>query len=122
MDKILNKKSNRFIQVNGQRYKTLVKQGYYVNKCILLEPTIINDIKNDIQKVFSQKVSTPILLALEPKYLLSLYITDKQFNYFNKPEVLNLLNVKYNKNAKSFTQFIQQYNQSLISINNIYMI
>lgn len=72
--------------------------------------------KSPLQKVFTQTVSIPILLALEPKDLLALYLSDKtQFKYFNDLNVLTLLNNKYNLQATSFTDFIKLYNKSLIN-------
>ncbi len=70
--------------------------------------------KSPQQKVFEQ-LSLPIILALDPKDLLSLYLTDKtQFNYFNKKTVIEALNNKYNIQANTFTEFIKLYNKSLI--------
>jgi len=113
---------NKFIMSQKNRYKNLSSKTPDI-----INNTINNNINNyfnennPIQKVFSEKIALPIILALEPKDLLSLYISDKQFNYFNHKNILSNLNHKYNIKSNSFTEFIKLYNQSLINPNLNYL-
>ena len=132
--KILNTVSNRFIVVNGQRYKDLVKNGYYVNKqgnltTDLSSKTIktgpkqksvsIRKTKSTLESVrpkspiqtLSPNVFSNIVNELSPNDLLSLYITNKE-SLFTQ-DILNALSKKYKiDQVKSFTEFIKLYNLS----------
>jgi RIO-like serine/threonine protein kinase len=112
---------SKFIKIQGDRYinaskKNTVKTGNNVNaKTVNLVNNIKTPIKSPVEKVLFQHITTPLLMALAPNDLLALYISDKQFNYFNNKTVLDLLNLKYNTNAVSFTDFIKKYNKSIIN-------
>lgn len=71
-----------------------------------------------MHNIFNEKVGASIFMNLEPKDLLTLYITNKQqFKFFNN--MVNDFNTKYNTNASSFIEFIKQYNNTLIINSNI---
>lgn len=116
-------KTNKFIKNQGDRYrKTLISQKSPVivnqNESEILYPEISHQMDT---KIFSQQLMIPIIMALEPKDLLSLYITDKQFDYFNNENILSLLNNKYHLDASSFPEFIKLYNKSTIDKKLLYL-
>jgi serine/threonine protein kinase len=112
---------SKFIQIQGDRYKNVSKKNKNsVNKPVnIINTTVTSDTSNipvnPVEKVLFQHITKPLLMALEPNDLLALYISDKQFDYFNNKVVLDLLNLKYNTNAVSFTDFIKNYNKTIIN-------
>ncbi len=133
-NKILNTVSNRFIAVNGQRYKDLVKSGYYVNKqgqlttdlssktiktaskqkSVSVRKTVesLPKPKSPIQTL-SPNVFSNIIKELGPNDLLSLYITNKE-SLFTQ-DILNSLSNQYHVGkVQSFTEFIKLYHLSIL--------
>jgi len=109
METVYNVNTGDYINIRGKTYKHLINEGYYVNENKLLLPPV----KTTTEKVFTL---LPLVLALEPNDLLSLYITNKQFKSLNNQKILDLLTDKYNLDeVNSFTNFIKLYNKSLIN-------
>lgn len=128
MNSLYNTETNRYIKVNGRLYNSLTKKGYYIDNNGNLNPPKPKSPKSPKTYVYVKKIKKnpietlkietmtiePILLALEPKDLLSLYITNKQIKF--NTHTLLLLSNKYNlPKVSSFTEFIKLYNKSLIN-------
>src|SRR5438445_8558700 len=124
-DKVYNVESKRFIKVHGQRYKEYLKKGYHVQQNQLLPPikTIVKtpsplklSTKSPEQKVFESSIINTIVKELEPKDLLSLFLTNKDTTInLNFQPSLNYLSQKYNiKPVQSFQEFIKLYHLNQI--------
>ncbi len=96
-EKIYNKKSHRYVTVNGTQYKKLINEGYRVNEDDQLSPPKIITNKNIIElpskyvkihEIFNNEI---LLSNLDPKDLLSLYLTSKDvadnLNNIVKPKI-----------------------------------
>jgi tRNA A-37 threonylcarbamoyl transferase component Bud32 len=119
---VYNIKTKRQVTINGQQYKKLIKEGYYVDQNQLHPPrlktfgstpvvTPIASPKSPAEKVFESTIVEQIIRELEPLDLLSLYLTNKEFRVLDKPNILNYLSQKYNLQVvNSFHDFIKLYN------------
>src|SRR5260221_13384495 len=103
-DKIYNKKSKRFITINGAQYNKLIKKGYTINKKGQLS---LPDIKSSSSITINEVLNNPsFLLSFEPKDLLSLSLTNKDIaNKLNNINTITLLNKKYNQHIDT-TDFL----------------
>lgn len=120
----MSKNPSKFIKNQGERYKSTLIQR--TSSPIILSTSestsTISPVKTETTSLkLSEELMLPIMMALEPKDLLALYITDKQFDYFNHDKVLKLLNNKYHLNATRFPEFIKLYNKSTIDENLLYL-
>lgn len=119
---VYNIKTKRQVTINGQQYKKLIKEGYYVDQNQLHPPrlktsgatpvvTPIVSPKSPAEKVFESTIVEQIIRELEPLDLLSLYLTNKEFRVLDKPNILNYLSQKYKlPSVNSFHDFIKLYN------------
>ena len=121
-NKIYNTVSKRFVEVNGNKYKQLIKSGYYVNNQRQLTPRTKIWVpmaaqldQLDVPKsstLFTSKVFISIVNELTPNDLIALYIANKEVIFTQ--DILNLLCHKYKVGpVKSFAAFIKLYNLSI---------
>lgn len=104
-EKVYNPISKRFISVYGNRYKQLIKSGYYVNAEGILT--------KKPESIFNSKILHNIVTALTPNDLLSLYLTNKQ-DLFTQAVLFQLSNLYGIEPVTSFPEFIKLYNLSII--------
>ena len=111
--------SKRFIVVNGDRYKNLVKSGYYVNNQNQLtkskNPTKVwvPKVKNPSNPLFNTTIFKSIVNELTANDLLALSLANKETIFTQ--DILDFLSNKYNiGKVKTFTEFIRLYNLSIV--------
>jgi hypothetical protein len=107
--KVINPLTNRLINVDGPVFNQLLEDGYkFENK------QLIRHVKKPIVKTLN--LIDNILIESSPNDLLSLYLTDNNFkNKLNSPNMLKLLNEKYNVMASNFIQFFRNLNIKHVS-------
>lgn len=127
-NKIYNKKSKRWVTVNGNQYNKLLKGGWRINDQYQLSPpknstqSLSKKSITYIEKNINDVLSTQLVMYLSPNDLLSLYLSSKENQVMlNSSVVLTILNNKYNTNATSFTDWYKSYVTKLIPDNKNYL-
>jgi len=124
MDKIYNTVSKRYLKIDGQQYKILIKQGYYIKDGQLVHdktskssksPKLSKKFKKSpIFQISNKDLFINVIKDLSPNDLLSLYLTNKEFVF--DQIVLDYLSNKFKVDkVNNFLEFIQLFNLSIVN-------
>lgn len=125
MERVINPKTKKYINVDGPTYNKLVEEGYaksYLNSLKTVEDLQLN-LKTDEQVQYTDDVILTLIKYLPLQELFAFYHTNKQFHkLMNSKIFIDYINKTYDINVHNFMDFINImiYNKYKVNMNDLY--